>query len=207
MYGFIYLTTNQINGKKYVGYCSHKENGVYLGSGKLLKLAIRKYGRENFTRQILEECSSFAALSEAEVKWIKHFNVVDDPNFYNLISGGRGGNSESLKKYWNSFSKEERKQLRKWDKNPKNHNLKGRRLSEKTKKKISDSEKGKIVSQETRNRNSKASKGCKNPMYGRSAILENNLKWYTDGTNTIFVTEGTEPKDFKLGRTYKRKAL
>jgi hypothetical protein len=48
----IYCTTNKINGKKYIG--SHNKRKLnYLGSGTDLKQAIKKYGKENFTRQIL----------------------------------------------------------------------------------------------------------------------------------------------------------
>lgn len=44
------------------------------------------------------------------------------------------------------------------------------------------------------------SSGKSNPMYGRSAITEQNLKWYTDGTKTIYVPEGTAPDNFYPGR-------
>lgn len=43
--------------------------------------------------------------------------------------------------------------------------------------------------------------GEKNGMYGRSAITEQNLKWYTNGDTTIYVTEGTEPMGFRSGRS------
>jgi hypothetical protein len=43
--------------------------------------------------------------------------------------------------------------------------------------------------------------GEKNPMFGRSAPKENNLKWYTDGTKDIYVTEGTAPQGFTRGRS------
>ena len=43
--------------------------------------------------------------------------------------------------------------------------------------------------------------GANNPMYQRSAVIENNLKWYTNGTDTIYVTKGTQPAGFVPGRT------
>jgi hypothetical protein len=44
-----------------------------------------------------------------------------------------------------------------------------------------------------------------NLMYGRSAIKENNMKWYTDGTTSLFIPEGTEPSGFRRGRVMKKK--
>ncbi len=41
----IYITTNLLNGKKYIGK-DEKNNPSYLGSGKLLKLAINKHGKK-----------------------------------------------------------------------------------------------------------------------------------------------------------------
>jgi len=49
--------------------------------------------------------------------------------------------------------------------------------------------------------------GKNNPMYGRSAVSEKNLKWYTDGTNNLYITEGTEPEGYRRGRTIKRKEV
>ena len=49
--------------------------------------------------------------------------------------------------------------------------------------------------------------GKNNGMYGRSAISENNLKWYHNGSKTIYVTEGTQPKDFIRGRLNGKKKL
>lgn len=58
-YGFIYITTNMVNGKRYLGQKSfnHGENWrTYLGSGKIFKDAIKKYGFENFSRNIICFC-------------------------------------------------------------------------------------------------------------------------------------------------------
>lgn len=52
MYHLVYMTTNLVNGKMYVGVHSTEnlEDG-YLGSGNLIKKAVKKYGRENFDRR------------------------------------------------------------------------------------------------------------------------------------------------------------
>ena len=59
MYYLIYRTTNLLNGKYYVGaHRTTKKNDDYLGSGVALKRAIKKYGRENFSKEIVEECET-----------------------------------------------------------------------------------------------------------------------------------------------------
>lgn len=91
-YGFIYLTTNLINDKKYVGQRSYsRKHEIYLGSGALLLKAIKKHGKENFKREILEEAQTKEELDKLEIKWIRLFNAVEDDNFYNISYGGKGG--------------------------------------------------------------------------------------------------------------------
>jgi hypothetical protein len=55
---FVYLTTNLLNGKQYVGSHEGYENDSYLGSGTYISRAVKKYGKENFKREILEVCDS-----------------------------------------------------------------------------------------------------------------------------------------------------
>ena len=57
MYGYIYKTTNLINGKIYVGQHKCSKNSIdesYIGSGIYLKHAIEYYGKNNFKCEILE---------------------------------------------------------------------------------------------------------------------------------------------------------
>jgi len=54
----IYKTTNKINGKIYIGKDT-TSNPQYLGSGKLIKRAILKYGVENFTKEILDQTDDY----------------------------------------------------------------------------------------------------------------------------------------------------
>ena len=45
--------------------------------------------------------------------------------------------------------------------------------------------------------------GKNNPMYGRSVVTEQNLKWYNDGEKNIYVSEDTQPDNFIKGRIIK----
>lgn len=87
---FIYKTTNLINGKIYIG--QHRKNKQdYLGSGVLLQKAIKKYGKENFVREILEDgIITVDELNSREQYWIKIYNSTDVHVGYNLAAGGKG---------------------------------------------------------------------------------------------------------------------
>ena len=62
-----------------------------MGSGKLLRYAIEKYGVQNFKKEILEECENLQQLNDREKYWIAQTNAVIDPLSYNLAGGGDGG--------------------------------------------------------------------------------------------------------------------
>jgi len=91
MYYTIYKITNQINGKFYIG--SHKTkdlNDGYMGSGKYLNHAYKKYGLENFSKEIL------FVFDTPEEMYAKEAEIVNDEflaeeNTYNLKRGGFGG--------------------------------------------------------------------------------------------------------------------
>lgn len=68
MIGYIYKTTNLINGKIYIGKHEAVEHDKkYFGSGYLLNKAIEKYGIENFSNEIIEECDKYEELDEREI--------------------------------------------------------------------------------------------------------------------------------------------
>lgn len=84
----IYKTTNLVNGKFYIG--KHQTRNLddgYIGSGKILKRAIKKYGQENFLTEILYVFNNEWQMNLAE----KILVVTDSAVSYNLCSGGQGG--------------------------------------------------------------------------------------------------------------------
>lgn len=89
--GFIYITTNNITGKKYIGkkyyiYKSGKESNwkEYLGSSKLLMEDINLFGRENFTKEILAEANTEKELAALEKFYIDSHDAVYSEEYYNL---------------------------------------------------------------------------------------------------------------------------
>ena len=85
---FIYKTTNVITGEYYIGLHSTNDlHDAYLGSGIRLLHSIKKHGRDNFIRVILEHCSSRQTLSIAEEKLVTE-DLLNDPKCLNLAIGG-----------------------------------------------------------------------------------------------------------------------
>lgn len=93
LYGFVYVTTNLINRKKYVGQKKIKNKSVnwkeYLGSGTVFRKAIEKYGVENFQRVIIDIAFNKKELDNLEKYYTYLFNVVENSMWYNLCYGGR----------------------------------------------------------------------------------------------------------------------
>lgn len=106
IYGFIYLTTNLINYKKYIGQHTNLCD-QYLGSGKLLLQDIKKFGKCNFCREILAVAYSKVELNQLEIQYIAQFNAVKRSDFYNIHVGGCGGNTRL------GYTLEEEQQYRK----------------------------------------------------------------------------------------------
>lgn len=90
-YYTIYKVTNTVNNKVYIGaHSTYNLDDGYVGSGKLLKKAVKKYGEGSFKREILFFCNSEEEMYVAERKLVdKQF--VESKRTYNLKMGGEGG--------------------------------------------------------------------------------------------------------------------
>ena len=104
----IYKITNKINNKIYIGQDQYN-NKEYFGSGLKIKRSLKKYGKENFIKEIIEYCKDKEEMNIREIFWISEFNSIDPEIGYNISIGGQGGNlgefvkmkkSESLKNYF-----------------------------------------------------------------------------------------------------------
>jgi group I intron endonuclease len=179
--GFIYLTTNLINGKIYIGqhlFLKKKRlNAYYLGSGRYFKNAVERYGRDNFKRKILRVCFTQKELNVWEYVYIKKYHSQDKNIGYNIASGevhssnGNPVNNPEVKK---KISNTLRKKYLNGEmpvrfKRGEEHPMWGKHHSEETKRRISESKKkqlkedghpllGKHHSDETRKKISEANK-------------------------------------------------
>uniref|UniRef100_A0A6M3ITA9 GIY-YIG domain-containing protein n=1 Tax=viral metagenome TaxID=1070528 RepID=A0A6M3ITA9_9ZZZZ len=91
MYYLVYKITNNVNGKIYIGVHKTKDrDDEYLGSGKIIIQAIKKYGIEHFIKEILYECSSSKDMYNREAK-IVNKEFISRCDTYNVIVGGTGG--------------------------------------------------------------------------------------------------------------------
>lgn len=134
---FLYKTTNIINGKFYIGvHQTTNINDGYLGSGLNLRRAIKKYGRDNFHKEILEFFDSPEEMFQKE-REIVNEDFISLKNNYNLKIGGIG----------NSIGR--------------NNTFYGRRHSENSKKRMSESKKGIPMSEATKHKIKKTRKSKK----------------------------------------------
>lgn len=182
LYGYVYKTTNNVNGKIYIGQKKSKiylqEN--YLGSGKLIRKSINKYGVDNFSNELLCWCLSKEELDFAEKYYISLYNSTDSSIGYNISDGAQGGNlgdkvnakiSKSL--IGHTVSKETKLKIS--EKN------KGRKLTSDQRKKISKANKGRKVSEQTRQKMSESAK----------LVDRSNFKY---NTGKVCITNGDEIK-------------
>lgn len=141
-YGYVYITTNLINGRQYIGQHSGDSfDKRYHGSGTTLQKAMKKYGKQNFKTEVLEWAKTAENLNELEIYWISLFDAVNSERFYNITIGGEAlGAGESHPCYGKPLSEERKHNLI-----AHNHN---RVFSEETRKKISIANTGNSLSLE-----------------------------------------------------------
>jgi hypothetical protein len=91
MYYTVYKITNKINNKIYVGVHKTKDlNDGYMGSGKILKNAVEKYGIDNFVKEYIAIFDNASDMFNMESQIVNEQFVLDSKT-YNLKTGGFGG--------------------------------------------------------------------------------------------------------------------
>lgn len=163
---YIYRITNLINGKTYVGQHEYKKlNEYYMGSGVHLVRAQKKYGMENFKKEILVfniSTQEHANLLE-ETFIAAEREKVGRENCYNISDGGQGNHTKGI-----HFSEEHKRHLSEAHKN--------KHFSEETKKKMSESHKNKPHSEEWNRKVAEANKGKPSGMKGKHHSEETKKK-------------------------------
>lgn len=102
---YIYLTTNLVNGKKYIGQHYGDINDRYLGSGVAFTRALDKYGKKNFKKEILE-ITTKDKVNEREQYYINLHNAFLSDEYYNLTPGGESLNVEKINQAKEQWQKE-----------------------------------------------------------------------------------------------------
>ena len=164
---YIYRITNKINGNTYIGQHKYKDlNDNYKGSGKLLWRAYRKYGFENFEKEILYSRIQYKATADDMERFAIAKERVLGKAEYNIADGGQGGNlGEEINKKLSEvmkgkhLSEEHKRKISEYRKG-KPSCMKGKCHTKETKKKMSESWKyGKHFTEETKRNMSEAHKG------------------------------------------------
>lgn len=130
-----------------------------MGSGVRLHQAYKKYGLENFNKEVIDYYNTEEELNQGEIFYIAKFNSTNKAIGYNLTYGGEG---------WGVFTAEIRKKI--------SEARKGKQLSEETKQKISEALKGKKLSEETKIKMSETRKGKPGFWTGKQLSEEHRRK-------------------------------
>lgn len=163
---------------KYIGKHYGELDDVYLGSGKLLKADIAKYGKEYFQKSILYISNDDLENSEKEKQFIALYNAVSNPLFYNIHEGGSGGNTTA------GYLPEEKEALRRKlseVNRGKRNGMYGKHHTEKTKAFLSywaefERDNSHYRTEDFRNKMSELTIGSNNGMYGKKHSEESKRK-------------------------------
>ena len=173
----MYKITNTINSRYYIGiHSTNNMNDGYFGSGKLLNRAIKKYGKQNFLKEILCFVDNKNELRELEELIVTTDWIVENRNVvYNVQKGGLGGaavgNKNRLGKPHPAKVKIKMSQDRKGSKHP----MFGKKQSLESREKMSLNKKG-------------------------------ILRWFNNGVNQIMIDPNSNiPPGYVLGRGWRQK--
>lgn len=157
----IYRVTNNLNGKTYIGqhqYIDEKDPmGKYSGSGKALKQAYKKYGKENFSIEVLyKRIRDRETANVMEVWMIAKERKENINGCYNMADGGEGHGGP-----WR----------------------KGKLASDETRQRMSAANKGKKITEEQKRKISATLKGRPLPESVKQKVSETmkKYKWYNNG--------------------------
>ena len=197
---YIYRITNLINGKTYIGQHKYKKlDDSYMGSGKILKQAIKKHGVENFKKEILYSRIQYKETADDMERFAIAKERAIGKAEYNIANGGQGGNlgEEVIRRMAAS-------------KKGKPSPNKGKHLSEETKRKLSEAKKGKKHKPHTEETKRKISEANKGKNKGKRHTNETKNKMSASHIGQTSWNKGkphTEEEKRKISEGLKKKFL
>lgn len=194
---FVYQHINKLNGKRYIGITKQMPesrwglSGVnYKNSCPAFWNAIKKYGWDNFSHQIVQEGLSKDAACEMEIQLISTYKTQDRRYGYNILEGGSTP----------SIPEETRKKMSAAMKGNKNGS--GHKCSEETKEKIRSALVGKPFTEEHKERLSRAKKGvshCSPSPETRKKIANSHAKFQVYCQENAVIYESIQECARQLG--------
>lgn len=153
-FNYVYIIINSINHKFYIGKHSTKNlDDGYMGSGTVIKRAIKKYGIENFTKRILCFCDTQEEALKVEEFLVTPY-LISREDCYNANIGGKGGSIKGKKR--SEIAKQKISESLKGNQYAKGNHF---TLSDARKKQISENNRKRVISQETKNKISQSKMG------------------------------------------------
>jgi group I intron endonuclease len=223
---YLYKITNLVNDRVYIGV--HKTINItdgYMGSGKIIRQAIEKYGLSNFKKEILETFDNYDAMMLREKQMVDE-KFLSNKNVYNLKLGGSGGwdyiNENKLNQTEERKNKNS-KRMKLWHKNNdfsgENGLFYGKNHTDESKKLISQKRKeffsnggehpkgmlNKVHNEETKKHVSEIMK-IKSSLIGKTGLEHptGGTKWYNNGVKHL--RSDVHPGgDWLEGRIFKKR--
>ena len=223
----VYIHTNNLNGKKYVGMTSNiekrfgKNGSGYLHKNKdgkfiqpLFAYAIKKYGWENFSHQIVYKNLSKEEADNLEKTLIKKYDTLNPQKGYNIRKGGSNGKmAEETKNKLKTIMKDKYK--------GKNNPFYGKKHTKETKDLIAKKAKerkidisgsknpmfGKIMTEEERYKRGNGKRGKKLSEEVKRKISERNKEYYKTHVHHALGTHKTKEQKEYMSQKMKGKKL
>lgn len=155
---WLYITTNLINGKKYIGQTTSNRKS-YMGSGYAIMAAFKKYGKENFIRENIFE-GEWELVDLLEQEFIEKYDAVNSPFYYNQKPGGHTGTHSDIsrkimsEKAKNRKASEESKQKRSASMKGKGNHFYNKHHTQDSIKKIKEKRAQQVITEESNKKRS-----------------------------------------------------